>query len=63
MIAASLFHLDSPANERLLAERCTFEHEVRRYLTSTHEQGYAYQQRFPRMPSIPWVGFPTRTRR
>lgn len=45
-----------PADERLLAERCAFEHEVRRYLTRTHQRGYAYQQRFPRMPST-WVDF------
>lgn len=46
----------SPADERRLAERCAFEHEVRRYLTRAQERGYAYQQRFPRMPSI-WVDF------
>ncbi|UQR61085.1 hypothetical protein LRP30_29495 [Bradyrhizobium sp. C-145] len=45
-----------PANERLLAERCAFEHEVRRYLTRAQERGYAYPQRFPRMPST-WVDF------
>ncbi|MBW7963559.1 site-specific integrase [Bradyrhizobium sp. BR 10261] len=45
-----------PADERLLAERCAFEHEVRRYLARAQERGYAYQQRFPRMPST-WVDF------
>lgn len=45
-----------PADERPLAERCAFEHEVRRYLSRAQERGYAYQQRFPRMPST-WVDF------
>ncbi|WP_441260611.1 site-specific integrase [Bradyrhizobium sp. 521_C7_N1_3] len=45
-----------PANERLLAERCAFEHEVRRYLGRAQDRGYAYPQRFPRMPST-WVDF------
>ena len=45
-----------PADERLLAERCAFEHEVRRYLSRAQERGYAYPQRFPRMPST-WVDF------
>ena len=46
----------TPANERLLAERCAFEHEVRRFLARAQERGYAYQQRFPGMPSS-WVDF------
>ncbi|MDA9434415.1 site-specific integrase [Bradyrhizobium sp. CCBAU 51627] len=46
----------APGDERLLAERCAFEHEVRRYLSRAQERGYAYQQRFPRMPST-WVDF------
>lgn len=46
----------APADERLLAERCAFEHEVRRYLTRAQERGYAYQMRFPEMPSL-WVDF------
>lgn len=46
----------APADERLLVERCAFEHEVRRYRTRAQERGYAYQQRFPRMPSL-WVEF------
>ncbi|MGL9622326.1 hypothetical protein QRQ56_30515 [Bradyrhizobium sp. U531] len=45
-----------PENERLLAERCAFEHEVRRFLTRAQERGYAYPQRFPQMPST-WVDF------
>lgn len=45
-----------PADERLLAERCAFEHEVRRYLARAQERGYAYPQRFPRMPGT-WVDF------
>ena len=46
----------SPADERHLAERCAFEHELRRYLTRSQERGYAYQMRFPKMPSL-WVDF------
>ncbi|WP_245312544.1 hypothetical protein [Bradyrhizobium macuxiense] len=46
----------SPADERSLAERCAFEHEVRRFLTRAQERGYAYPMRFPRMPSL-WVDF------
>jgi hypothetical protein len=46
----------SPGDERLLAERCAFEHEVRRYLTRARERGYAYPMRFPKMPSL-WVDF------
>jgi integrase len=46
----------APADERSLAERCAFEHEVRRYLTRAYERGYAYQMRFPQMPSA-WVDF------
>jgi len=46
----------APGDERLLAERCAFEHEVRRYLSRAQERGYAYPQRFPRMPST-WVDF------
>ncbi len=46
----------APADERLLAERCAFEHEVRRYMARAQERGYAYPQRFPRMPST-WVEF------
>ncbi|MBR1212860.1 site-specific integrase [Bradyrhizobium sp. JYMT SZCCT0180] len=51
-------HVDhgSPADERLLAERCAFEHEVRRFLTRAQERGYAYPMRFPQMPSL-WVDF------
>lgn len=45
-----------PENERILAERCAFEHEVRRFLTRAQERGYAYPQRFPRMPTS-WVDF------
>jgi hypothetical protein len=40
-----------PAGERPLAERCAFEHEVRRYLSRAQERGYAYQMRFPAVPS------------
>jgi len=46
----------APTDERRLAERCAFEHEVRRYLSRAQERGYAYQARFPRMPSL-WVDF------
>jgi integrase len=46
----------SPGDERLLAERSAFEHEVRRYLTRAQERGYAYPMRFPEMPSL-WVDF------
>jgi integrase len=47
---------DVPTDERQLAERCAFEHEVRRYLTRAQERGYAYQMRFPEIPSL-WVNF------
>lgn len=46
----------SPADERLLAERCAFENEVRRYFTRAQERGYAYQKRFPEIPGL-WVDF------
>ncbi|WBL77245.1 tyrosine-type recombinase/integrase [Bradyrhizobium xenonodulans] len=46
----------SPADERLLAERCAFENEVRRYFTRAQERGYAYQKRFPEIPGR-WVDF------
>jgi len=46
----------SPAYERLLAERCAFEHEVRRYLARAQERGYAYPMRFPDLPGL-WVDF------
>lgn len=46
----------SPADERLLAERCAFEHEARRFLTRAQERGYAYPMRFPKMPGL-WVDF------
>ncbi|WP_245344142.1 hypothetical protein [Bradyrhizobium japonicum] len=45
-----------PADERLLAERCAFEHEVRRFLTRAQERGYGYPMRFPQMPTL-WVDF------
>lgn len=50
------FDRGSPTDERLLAERCAFEHEVRRYLSRAQERGYAYQVRFPKIPSL-WVDF------
>ncbi len=46
----------SPADERSLAERCAFEHEVGRFLTRAQERGYAYPMRFPEMPKL-WVNF------
>jgi integrase len=46
----------SPGDERSLAERCAFEHQVRRYLARAYERGYAYQMRFPNMPNL-WVNF------
>ena len=45
-----------PTDGRLLAERCAFEHEVRRYVTRAQERGYAYQVRFPNVPSL-WVEY------
>ena len=39
-----------------MAERCAFEHEVRRFLTRAQERGYAYPVRFPQMPTL-WVDF------
>jgi hypothetical protein len=47
---------DVPTDERQLAERCAFEPEVRRYLTRAQDRGYAYQVRFPKVPSL-WVDF------
>jgi hypothetical protein len=44
------------ADERLLAERCAFEHELRRYLTRARERGYPYQMQFPKM-SDHWIDF------
>src|SRR5262249_32695566 len=51
-------HVDrgTPADERLLAERCAFEHEVRRYRARARERGYAYQKHFPHMPRL-WADF------
>ncbi|MDE1932838.1 site-specific integrase [Bradyrhizobium sp.] len=46
----------APSDERLLAERCAVEHEIRRYLTRSQERGFAYQMRFPRMPGA-WLDF------
>lgn len=46
----------TPADERLLAERCAFEHELRRYLTRARERGYPYQMQFPKM-SNHWIDF------
>ncbi|MGY3156841.1 hypothetical protein [Bradyrhizobium elkanii] len=36
-----------PANERLLAERCAFEHEVRRYLGRAQDRGLCLPAAFP----------------
>jgi hypothetical protein len=46
----------APTDERLFAERCDFEHEVRRYLTRVQEHGYAHQKRFHDMRSL-WIDF------
>lgn len=46
----------SPTDERLLSERCAFEHEVRRFIARAQERSYAYPVRFPRLPSL-WVDF------
>ena len=53
---ASILSEDAGGSERLLAERCVFEHEVRRFLARAQERGYTYPQRFPGMPGS-WVDF------
>jgi hypothetical protein len=52
----------SPTDERVLAERCAFEHEVRRYLTRVQERAMPTRCAFPRCPAIGWT-LSTRTRR
>ncbi|WP_454620407.1 hypothetical protein [Bradyrhizobium cenepequi] len=41
-----------PTDEWTLAERCAFEHEVRRFLARAQERGYSYPMHFPKMPTL-----------
>lgn len=44
------------ASERLLADRCAFEHQVRHYMGRANERGYSFSKTFPGFASI-WVDF------
>ncbi len=44
------------ASERILAERCAFEHQVRHYMGRANERGFAFPKIFPGFASI-WVDF------
>lgn len=44
------------ASERMLAERCAFEHQVRHYMSRANERGFAFSRMFPGFASI-WVDF------
>lgn len=47
----------SPAgSERMLAERCAFEHQVRHYIGRANERGFSPSMMFPGFASI-WVDF------
>lgn len=47
----------SPApSERMLAERCAFEHQVRHYMGRANERGFSFSRMFPGFASI-WVDF------
>ena len=42
------------ASERVLAERCAFEHQVRHYMSRANERGFSFSRMFPGFASI-WV--------
>jgi integrase len=44
------------ASERMLAERCAFEHQVRHYMGRANERGFSFSRMFPGFASI-WVDF------
>jgi integrase len=44
------------ASERVLAERCAFEHQVRHYMSRANERGFSFSRMFPGFASI-WVDF------
>jgi hypothetical protein len=44
------------ASERMLTERCSFEHQVRHYLARANERGFSFSRLFPGFPST-WVDF------
>jgi hypothetical protein len=44
------------ASERVLAERCAFEHQVRHYMGRSNERGFSFSKTFPGFASI-WVDF------
>jgi integrase len=44
------------ASERILAERCAFEHQVRHYMGRANERGFSFSRTFPGFASI-WVDF------
>jgi hypothetical protein len=45
-----------PASERMLAERCAFEHQVRHYMGRANERGFSFSSMFPGFASS-WVDF------
>jgi hypothetical protein len=46
----------APGNERRLAERLAFEHQVRNYIARAQERGYLFARHFPGFASR-WVDF------
>jgi hypothetical protein len=44
------------ASERMLAERCAFEHQVRHYMGRANERGFSFSRMFPGFASS-WVDF------
>ena len=44
------------ASERMLAERCAFEHQVRHYMGRANERGFSFSRMFPDFASN-WVDF------
>jgi integrase len=44
------------ASERMLAERCAFEHQVRHYIGRANERGFSFSRMFPGFAST-WVDF------
>jgi integrase len=44
------------ASERVIAERCAFEHQVRHYMGRANERGFSFSRMFPGFANI-WVDF------
>lgn len=44
------------ASERVLADRCAFEHQVRHYMGRANERGFSFSRMFPGFASF-WVDF------